>query len=416
MTQSRNSLSAGSYILTYGMTAAGVAAASGTTVWVLYSLGSKGTAFFIVLAFLIAIMAAAWLGGYGPGLFAVVLSQFIAPYFLLPAIDLTRVNVTRFVLIVALSLVVSWLRDRVTRGEQHLRAANETLEIRVSERTAELSEANAAISRKAAELERANVDLVRTNVELQKYSYIASHDLQEPARTMALYSQLLRRKHSAELSREAEHLVDMIEKNARRQLSIVDALLSYSRLVADPERFTRPVSAAEAVTEALANCQSAIAETSAEICCGELPTVYAAPKELVQVFQNLISNALKYRKANHKPQIVVEAGVEGGCWLFSVRDNGIGLDMQYAKRIFQLFQRLHGPDIPGTGMGLAICKKIVEDHGGTIWVESVPGDGATFQFTLPLRSDVSVDGGPASSTAGDGCVPDPRVHAGTNAT
>jgi signal transduction histidine kinase len=387
--QSRNALPLGSYVLVYGLTAAGVAAASGTTIWVLYALGSKGTAFFIVLAFLSAITAAAWWGGYGPGLFAVGLSQFIAPYFLLPAIDLTRVNFTRFVLIVSLSLMVSWLRDRVVRGEQHLRLANESLEIRVSERTAELSAANVALGRKAAELERANADLRRTNAELEQYTYIASHDLQEPARTMALYSQLLTRKHSAELSREAEQLVEMIEKNARRLLSIVDALLSYSRLVADAERFTSPVSLTEVVAEAVANCQSAIAETSAEIHYGELPTVHGFRGELVQVFQNLFSNALKYRNLHDPPRIVVEAVVTGGCWQFSVRDNGIGLDMQYAERIFRLFQRLHGRDVPGTGMGLAICKRIVEDHGGTIWVESVPGQGATFKFTLPLlRSDV----------------------------
>jgi PAS domain S-box-containing protein len=225
--------------------------------------------------------------------------------------------------------------------------------------------------------------LLRTNLDLQQFAYAASHDLKEPLRTIATCLQLVRRTYSGQvLGKEAAELMDWAVAGAQRMHALVDALLEYSQAGEVPEPAIEPVPVDKVVGDAVANLQSAITETGATVSIGQLPVVTANPLHLALVFQNLISNALKYR-SDQSPRIAVSAWENGTGWVFTVEDNGIGIQPQYQAQIFGVFKRLHGHEYPGTGIGLAICKKIVDRHGGAIWVESELGKGSRFSFTLP---------------------------------
>lgn len=229
-------------------------------------------------------------------------------------------------------------------------------------------------------------ELVRSNAELQQFAYIASHDLQEPLRMVTSYLQLLERRYKGKLDADADDFIHYAVDGAMRMRTLINDLLSYSRIGTRGQSFEL-TNCTEAVSCAIANLEVAIAERSAIITCQDLPTVQADPTQLTQLFQNLISNAIKFGHES-APQIGIHASRQEQAWLFSVQDNGIGIDPQYAERIFVIFQRLHNRiDYSGTGIGLAICKKIVERHGGRIWVQSEVGQGATFYFTLPDRGD-----------------------------
>jgi PAS domain S-box-containing protein len=233
------------------------------------------------------------------------------------------------------------------------------------------------------ELRRLNHDLTRTNQDLQQFSYAASHDLKEPLRTVSNYLQLIRSRYSGKvLDSEAGQLFDVAVAGAQRMHALVEALLDYSRSGEAGDSTLEPVPADKVVGDAIANLQSAISETSADVLLGPLPVVTANPLHLTQVFENLIGNALKYR-SEHAPRILVTAAEGAHDWVFSVEDNGIGIPPEYQTQIFGIFKRLHGNEYPGTGIGLATCKKIVDRHGGAIWVESEPGKGSRFLFTLP---------------------------------
>jgi PAS domain S-box-containing protein len=247
-------------------------------------------------------------------------------------------------------------------AETALHEAYETLELRVADRTAELT---------------------RSNKELEQFAYIASHDLQEPLRQVRAYVQLLRDRHADKFDGKAGQYFQFVQDGASRMSDLVRGLLDYSRVGArDVQR--QPVPSQQAMEVALDNLQASIAESRARITHDELPTVLAEPTQLAQLFQNLIGNAVKFRRYGQEPQIHVGCRRNGGEWVFQVKDNGIGIDPEYHEKVFLIFQRLHGRDkFPGTGIGLAICKKIVEQHGGKIWIESNPGEGATFCFTLP---------------------------------
>jgi PAS domain S-box-containing protein len=240
----------------------------------------------------------------------------------------------------------------------------------------------------ATQLQVANQSLQRSNADLEQFAYAASHDLQEPLRMVSIYSQLLREEYAGQLDSEALTYIDFAINGARRMSSLLTALLTYSR-VANAAPASSPESdAGSAVSGALLNLASAVEAAGAEIEVGELPHVKIPEIHLVQLFQNLIGNALKYRKPDYpdgeKPSIHIECRCEpGGKWLFSVRDNGIGIEQDYLTQVFGIFKRLHGPAYEGTGIGLALCQKIVERAGGHIWVESEPGKGSTFFFTLP---------------------------------
>ncbi|HEX4274676.1 MAG TPA: PAS domain S-box protein [Bryobacteraceae bacterium] len=239
----------------------------------------------------------------------------------------------------------------------------------------------------ATQLKRANQALQQSNADLEQFAYAASHDLQEPLRMVSIYSQLLREEYAEALDGRALSYIDFAINGARRMSHLLTALLTYSR-VANAARPASPkADAVAAVGSALLNLSTVIEDTHALIEFDTLPVVQVPEIHLVQLFQNLIGNALKYRKEEYppgeRPVIKIEARQEAaGGWLFSVNDNGIGIEAEYLTQIFGIFKRLHGSAFDGTGIGLALCQKIVERAGGRIWAESEPGKGTTFFFTL----------------------------------
>jgi PAS domain S-box-containing protein len=225
-------------------------------------------------------------------------------------------------------------------------------------------------------------DLARSNKDLEQFAYVASHDLQEPLRMVTSFMQLLERKYQGKLDPSGENYIRFAVDGAKRMQGLIGDLLSYSR-VGSRAGEPAPVSAEQVLHRALTNLQFSIKENNVRITQGSLPVVRADAVQLAQVFQNLLANAIKFH-GEAPPQIHIDVRRDRDYWEFSVRDNGIGIDPQFGERIFQIFQRLHTRvEYPGTGIGLAICKKIVERHGGKIWVESKVGEGSTFFFTLP---------------------------------
>jgi PAS domain S-box-containing protein len=244
--------------------------------------------------------------------------------------------------------------------------------------------------RKRAEerLARQAQELTRSNAELEQFAYIASHDLQEPLRMMASFAQLLAKRYKGKLDADADEFIGYIVEGAARMQRLINDLLTYSRVDRRGQEFA-PTDCAAVMAMVCANLRAAIEEYGAAIIADPLPVVMADETQLVQLFQNLLGNAIKFRG---DAPVLVHVGAErrGNDWLFWVRDNGIGIEPQYVERIFLIFQRLHGRgQYPGTGIGLAIAKKIVERHGGRIWVESEPGKGSIFYFTLPGREQHS---------------------------
>ncbi|HEY3063583.1 MAG TPA: PAS domain S-box protein [Chloroflexota bacterium] len=224
-------------------------------------------------------------------------------------------------------------------------------------------------------------DLARSNAELEQFAYVASHDLQEPLRMVASYTQLLARRYAGKLDQDADDFIGFAVDGAKRMQDLINDLLAYSR-VGTRQLQLQPVDTSELVKGVVADLAAAIAEAGATIVSDELPTVHGDPTQLRQLFQNLIVNGMKFR-GQRSPEVRITAERQDNWWQFGVQDNGIGIEPQYLERIFVLFQRLHTrADYPGTGIGLAICKKIVERHGGRIWVESEPGQGTTFWFSL----------------------------------
>ena len=239
------------------------------------------------------------------------------------------------------------------------------------------------------ELELTANELRRSNQELEQFAYIASHDLQEPLRMVASYTQLLERRYSAQLDAGAREFIGYAVAGAKRMQQFITGLLRYSR-VGTESHALETVNLQEILSVALANLRIAIDESGAKIEAESLPVIRGDSRQLLQLFQNLIGNALKFRRQGEAPHIEIRTELGEGFWRIAVRDNGIGLDPKFAERVFTIFQRLHTrEEYEGTGLGLAICKKIVERHGGRIWVESREGEGATFFFTLPAAPEVS---------------------------
>jgi len=239
------------------------------------------------------------------------------------------------------------------------------------------------------QLQRLNQDLRRTNQDLQQFSYAASHDLKEPLRTVTNYLQLIRSTYSGKvLDEEAAQLFDVAVSGAQRMHALVEALLEYSRTGEVGDATLESVPVDRVVGDVITNLQSSISETGAEVAVGPLPVVTANPPYLTQVFENLVGNALKYR-SEQPPRISITAAEGPRDWIFSVEDNGIGIPAEYQAQIFGIFKRLHGDEYPGTGIGLATCKKIVDRHGGSIWVESDPGKGSRFSFSLPRTAQLA---------------------------
>jgi signal transduction histidine kinase len=279
--------------------------------------------------------------------------------------------------------------DYVTKpfhAEEVLARINTHLTLRamrqqLTEQNRKLQEEIAVRQQAEAVLAQRSEELARSNAELEQMAYVASHDLQEPLRMVASYVQLLEKRYHDRLDADAKEFIAFAVDGAKRMQALIDDLLTYAR-VGTKAAPLRPVAAAEAVAVAMSSLRMALEESQARITVDSLPIVLGDRRQREQLFQNLIGNAIKFR-GEQPPQVRIRAEPEQNFWRFSVQDNGIGIAPEYFDRIFVMFQRLHGRrEYPGTGIGLAICKKIVERHGGRIWVESMPGGGTTFLFTL----------------------------------
>jgi light-regulated signal transduction histidine kinase (bacteriophytochrome) len=244
---------------------------------------------------------------------------------------------------------------------------------------ADVTEREEAARARAAQ----SAELARSNAELQQFAYVASHDLQEPLRMVASYTQLLARRYRGRLDSNADEYIGFAVDGVNRMQRLISDLLAYSRVGSKPKALER-VAFDEVLGRALANLGEALRETGAEVTASPLPEVRGDSVQLEQLLQNLVGNALKFHPPGVAPKVHVSAERRDDQWIFSVKDNGIGIEPQYFERIFVIFQRLHlKEEYSGTGIGLAICKKVVERHGGRIWVESRPGEGSDFRFSLP---------------------------------
>ena len=225
-------------------------------------------------------------------------------------------------------------------------------------------------------------ELARSNADLEQFAYVASHDLQEPLRMVSSYTELLARRYEGRLDSDADEFIAYAVDGATRMQALINDLLAYSRIGSSGEP-TEAVECGSVFRRVVGNLRAAINDTGAEVTSDRLPTVRGDESQLALLFQNLIANGIKFG-GDRTPQVHLSAERRNGSWLFSVRDNGIGIEREYSERIFGIFQRLHTrEEYPGTGVGLAICKRVVERHNGIIWVESEPGTGSVFKFTLP---------------------------------
>lgn len=290
----------------------------------------------------------------------------------------------------ALSMVITDISER-KRAEEELRRAHDELDDRVHQRTRELKEVNRSLQTEIAERKRAEEslkhavdDLARSNKELEQFAYVASHDLQEPLRTVASYVELLERRYKGQLDDKADRYIAFAVDGAHRMSTLINDLLAYSRVGTRGKDFVK-VDLAALFSKVTSDLKVAASESGAMITADQLPAVIGDESQLVQLFQNLIGNAIKFKKEDEPPRIHLSAESKKSEWIFGIHDNGIGIEPRFYDRIFTIFQRLHTKEeYPGTGVGLAICKRIVERHGGRMWLESKPGEGSTFFFTLPL--------------------------------
>jgi light-regulated signal transduction histidine kinase (bacteriophytochrome) len=306
-------------------------------------------------------------------------------------IDLTddAIALVTSALMLAGVLSIPPLFNTIKQAAATLRQAKEDLEIQVAQRTEELRNTNIQLAveldeRRRAEqqLARYTQELARSNAELEQFAYVASHDLQEPLRMVASFTQLLAKRYQGRLDSDADEFISYAVDGATRMQRLINDLLAYSRVGTRGKAF-QPEDVNAIFRQARDNLAKAIEESGALIFQDPLPTVSGDEVQLIQLFQNLLANAIKFR-GPEVPQIRVSAHPNGREWVFAVQDNGIGMAPEHQERIFSIFQRLHQrSEYPGTGIGLALCKKIVERHGGHIWVESEVGAGSTFYFNLP---------------------------------
>jgi len=272
--------------------------------------------------------------------------------------------------------------DVKSSGPQEIRTVGTDVNSMRERIVAELSAVRAANAR----LEARTEDLQRSNAELEQFAYVASHDLQEPLRKVASFCQLLQRRYAGRLDEKADQYIEHAVDGAKRMQALINDLLAFSRVGRTAQR-REQVSCAVLLAQAWANLGPVVRQSHATIEVGDLPEVLGEATLLTAVFQNLLSNALKFA-GDQAPRVLASASREGEYWLFSFTDNGIGIPAEYAERIFVIFQRLHDrAAYPGTGIGLAMCRKIIEYHGGRIWLDTAVTSGARFCFTLPARPE-----------------------------
>jgi len=270
--------------------------------------------------------------------------------------------------------------DELIVANKELAYQNEEKE----KRAAELIIANKELAFQNVEKEKRAAELETANKDLEQFAYVATHDLQEPLRMISSYTQLLERKYKDKLDQDANDYIHFVVNGAIRMQKLLNDLLEFSRISSRRKGFEQ-VDTSNILAQVISNIQLLIAENSCLITSDDLPTLIADESQIIQVFQNLIGNAIKFKKKSEFPKIHISCTKQNNMYQFSVADNGIGMEMQYHDRIFIIFQRLHSvKDYPGTGIGLSICKRIVERHGGKIWFESIINEGTTFYFTIPV--------------------------------
>ena len=372
----------------YALAAVLLAASSGLTFLMRANVRGVVPRTVISGAFLLTILACAWWGRFGPGVVATLFTFLLAPRLLVPAYDLSKVNWVSVSELLAISLLISWAG-----------ASRERLDVRVRQRTAELERANEALLEREAMLLRQTEELARSNTDLEQFAYVASHDLREPLRMIAIYTELLARRYRGSLDAEADGFIRTVLDGVQRMEALIRDLLTYSATIHSEPLPRERFSAAEAVEAALKPLEPGIRESGARIETGPLPEVAGDRVQFARVFQNLLSNALKYR-SGAPPRIRIRADREDETWTFSVEDNGIGIPEAYHETIFSPFKRLHGREYQGSGVGLAICRRVVERHGGRIWVESSPGKGSTFRFTVSPAVYEKAESGRVVGTSG----------------
>lgn len=257
--------------------------------------------------------------------------------------------------------------------------------LRARKAEAELEIANSALAEANSKLTELNFSLTRSNEDLQRFAYLASHDLQEPLKTMSSYATLVQRRYREKLDTQADEFLTHIQHGATRMSDLIRGLLVYAEARQHHEADWRTVNTEDIIAVALDNLERSVAESRAVVTYGALPAIRGDELQLTQLFQNVLSNGIKYRRPGEPPRITINATEDGDRRiLFSAADNGIGIALAHHQQIFAPFRRLHGHDVPGSGIGLATCQRIVEGHGGKIWVESAgEGTGSTFWFSLP---------------------------------
>ena len=352
----------------YAIPVVGLALATGMTVLIRRTAGSHPA---ISFAYLLVILASAWWGGYGPGVLSCCAAMFVVPYALTPHFNPAKVDPIRLVLVLLVSVLVSRVAAVRDKIEAALLKANESLDERVQQST--------------AELRRSNAELQRLNEDLNQFAHSASHDLQEPLRMMAIHSQLLERKYKGQLDAQADQYIQHIIQGAQRMDMLLRDLLVYTQAIHISPENVHPVDGNAIVAKALCNLSAAIDESGAKVTYGDLPALKMREVHLLQLFQNLIGNAIKYR-SEEIPCIEIGAEENGSHCNIYVRDNGIGIPSEYKDQIFRVFKRLHNSEkYAGTGIGLAICQRIVERYGGQIWVDSEANKGSIFRFSVSVE-------------------------------
>lgn len=262
--------------------------------------------------------------------------------------------------------------------------------LRARERQYELREHLRHLKLQDEQLRKANGELELSNRDLQQFVYAASHDLKEPLRMIQSYAQLTKKRYGERLELAGNQFLDSVIDGAARLNKLLEDLLIYSRASRLGGLTPEPVDCNVVVEKTLSNLAIAIEESGATIRCGALPIVIAHETHLIQLFQNLLSNAIRYRDKTRPLEVEIEATAEKNFWRFCVGDNGIGIETPYRKRVFELFQRLHAAAESGSGIGLALCARILEQYGGKIWIEDADGHGARFHFTLPRSEHLAI--------------------------